>query len=83
MSPTLQMLWESTPHDRVSDSLQQKLDHFMLYEDQITQQLGWQFTVELESAWDDLHGAQLDDAFEQGFLTAFRLWVEVSAIGAK
>lgn len=81
MSPTLQMLWESIPHGRVSGPLRQKLDRFMLYEDQITQQLGWQFTMDLESAWDDLHAAQLDDAFEQGFLTAFRLWMEVSALG--
>lgn len=83
MSPTLQTLWESASPGHVSEPLQQKSDRFMLYEDQIRERLGWQFTMELESAWDDLHAAQLDDAFEQGFLTAFRLWAEVSVLGVR
>lgn len=78
MSPTLQILWESASPGCVSDSFQQKADRFLLYEAQITEQLGLQFTMQLESAWDELHGAELDRAFEQGFLTAFRLWMEVS-----
>lgn len=81
MSPTLQVLWESVPSKRPSESLQQKLDRFLVYEDQISQCLGLRFTTELENAWDDLHAAELDRAYEAGFVTAFRLWAEVSATG--
>ena len=80
MSPTLQTLWESASPNHISDPLRQKFDRLLLYENQVREQLGWQFTMELESAWDDVHAAQLDDAFERGFLTAFRLWMEVSAL---
>lgn len=83
MTPTLQMLWESASSCHAAEPLQKKLDRFMMLESQVQEQLGWHFTMDLESAWDDVHAAQLDDAYERGFLTAFRLWMEVSAIDAR
>lgn len=81
MSPTLQMLWEFNSPNHVPDPLQQKLDRFMVLESQVQEQFGWRFVMDLEAAWDELHEAQLDRAFEQGFLAAFRLWAEVWALG--
>lgn len=80
MTPMLQILLESTQVKEKPGPLEQKIDRFLIYENQVSEQLGWQFTMELESAWDELRAAELDRAYEQGFLTAFRLWQEVTAL---
>ena len=77
MTPILEILLEATRPKELPKPFQEKLDRFMVLENQLQEQLGWQFTMDLESAWDDLHAAELDRAYEQGFLTAFRLWMEL------
>lgn len=81
MTPILEILLEATRPKEPPKPFQEKLDRFMVLENQLQEQLGWQFTMDLESAWDELHAASLDRAYEEGFLTAFRLWMEVSALG--
>lgn len=81
MTPILEILLEATRPKEPPKPFQEKLDHFMVLENQLQEQLGWQFTMDLESAWDELHAAELDRAYEHGFITAFRLWMEVSALG--
>lgn len=80
MTPMLQILLESTQVKEKPGPLEQKRDRFLIYENQVSKQLGWHFTMELESAWDELHAAELDRAYEQGFLAAFRLWQEVTVL---
>ena len=83
MTSILEILLEATQPKEPSKLLQQKLDRFLVLESRLQEQLGLQFTTDLESAWDELHAADLDRAYEHGFLTAFRLWMEVSAIDAR
>lgn len=80
MTPILEILLEATRPKEPPEPFQEKLDRFMVLENQLQEQLGWQFTMDLESAWDELHAAELDRAYEEGFLTAFRLRMEVSAL---
>lgn len=77
MTPILEILLEATQSKELPKPLQEKLDRFMALESQVQEQLGWQFTMDLESAWDELHATDLDRAYEHGFLTAFRLWMEL------
>lgn len=78
MLPTLQTLWESTPSSATDKPVQKRLERLLLYENQVQEHLGWKFAIEMERAWDDLHHAEIERAFEQGFLTAWKLWAEVS-----
>lgn len=80
MTSILQILLESTQTRKTPEALEQKRDRFLIYENQVSEQLGWHFTMELESAWDELHAAELDRAYEQGFLAAFRLWQEITLL---
>lgn len=80
MLPTLQILWEAARSTRTDASFQEKQERFRACEDKIQAQLGLDFVDELDNAWDDLHLAELDCAFEQGFLAAFRLWAEMCSL---
>lgn len=79
MLPTLKILWETTDSTRIETSFKEKQERFGACEEKIHTHLGLDFANELLNAWDDLHMAELDRAFEQGFLAAWRLWAEVSA----
>lgn len=79
MLPTLQILWESARSTAMGQTSKEKLKRFRACEDKIVAQFGLEFVDELENAWDELHLAELDRAYQAGFLTAFQLWMEVSS----
>lgn len=80
MLPTLQILWEAACPTKMDASFKEKQELLRACEDKIHAQFGLDFVDELENAWNDLHMAELDCAFEQGFLAAFRLWVEMCSL---
>ena len=80
MSPILQILQEFSHTTAVEPSYTEKLQNLIVLQEKIQHQFGLSFLDEFSAAWNDLHMAELDRAYEQGFLTAFRLWAEVSAM---
>lgn len=54
-----------------------ELDHLIALQDEIQARFGLDFLDEWDAAWTARHSAEVDRAYEQGFLTAFRLWMEV------
>ena len=78
MLPTLQILQQAQTTSILKEEVTKKVERLLLYENQVQEHLGWKFAIEMERAWDDLHHAEIERAFEQGFLTAWKLWAEVS-----
>lgn len=83
MSPILQALQESVQWEHSDPEQSKKLNRLISLHNKVQTQFGLDFVNELSTAWDELHDAELDRAYEEGFLTAFRLWMEVSAIDAR
>lgn len=83
MLPTLQILQQAQTTTTRKEELTQKLECFLTYEEKIRSQFGLGFLNKMENAWDELHAAELDDAYEAGFLAAWKLWAEVSSIAAE
>lgn len=81
MTPTLQILWDSAQPSSSASAAKEKMQKLIPLQDKIQTQFGLEFLDQWDRAWDDLHLSELDCAFEQGFLAAFRLWMEVSAMG--
>lgn len=80
MLPTLQILQQAQTTSILKEEVTKKVERLLLYENQVQEHLGWKFAIEMERAWDELHGVQLDDAYTAGFLAAWKLWAEVSSI---
>lgn len=80
MTPTLQILWDSARPSGSASETQEKLQRLIDLQDKIQTQFGLAFLDQWDRAWDDLHMVELDRAFEQGFLAAFQLWMEVSSL---
>lgn len=81
MSTIIQALQESVQWEHSDPAQDKKLNKLISLHNKIQAQFGLDFINELSTAWDDLHLTELDRAYEEGFLTAFRLWMEVSALG--
>ena len=81
MSPILQALQEFVQWERPRPSDGEKLQKLIALQDKIQARFGLDFVNELCAAWDDFHMEELDRAYEDGFLTAFRLWMEVAGHG--
>lgn len=79
MSPTLKALWEEPQQDRLHGVSRQTREICSAYIDQVTQALGIPFTDALTDAIDREREEILENAYEQGFLTAFRLWMDAVA----
>lgn len=80
MSPTLEILHEAIQFGKPDITYQKKLNNLISFQDKVQAQFGLDFLNEFTNAWDDLHMVELDRAFEQGFLAAFQLWMEVSSL---
>lgn len=81
MSPIIQALQDSVQQKHPDPAEQEKLHKLIALQDKVQARFGLDFVNELSTAWDDLHLSELDHAYEEGFLTAFRLWMEVAALG--
>lgn len=81
MLPTLKIFWEHSRENIAVRPSPEARQRFRACEDKIQAQLGLDFVDELDNAWNDIHLGELDRAYEQGFLDAFRLWAEVTAVG--
>lgn len=76
MSPTLQLLWTQPQQDLsrpISPEIRQRCHAYL---EQITDTFGIPFTDALTNAMDAEQDARVEAAYQQGFLTAFHLWME-------
>lgn len=76
LSPTLQLLWTQPQQDLsrpISPEIRQRCRAYL---DQVTQAFGIPFTDALTNAMDAEHDARVEAAYQQGFLTAFHLWMD-------
>ena len=78
MLPTLQILYEAGSFTPISAELKQKSAAYHTYQDQIRERFGLTFVNGMDDALNDYQLAELDRAFEQGFLAAWKLWAEVT-----
>lgn len=79
MLPTLQLLWTQSQEDLSRPISPEILQRSHAYLEQITQTFGVEFTDALTNAVDVEQDARVEAAYEQGFLTAFHLWMEAFA----
>ena len=79
MTPTLKILWEEPQQDRLHGGSRQIRERCGAYLEQIEQTLGVSFTDAFTEAIDREREEILENAYEQGFLTAFRLWMDAVA----
>lgn len=76
MLPTLQLLWTQSQEELsrpISPEIRQRGHAYL---EQITQTFGVEFTDTLTNAVDVEQDARVEAAYEQGFLTAFHLWMD-------
>lgn len=76
MSPTLQLLWTQSQQELsrpISPEIRQRCRGYL---QQITDAFGVPFTDALTNAMDAEQGARVEAAYQQGFLTAFHLWMD-------
>ena len=78
MSPILQALQESVEYNNRTPATLEMLQRLSALQDKIKAEFGMPFLNEYSDAWNDLHLDEIDRAYEAGFVTAFRLWMEVS-----
>lgn len=79
MSSTLQLLWTQSQQELsrpISPEIRQRSRAYL---EQVTQTFGVEFTDALTDAVDVERDARVEAAYEQGFLTAFHLWMDASA----
>lgn len=77
MLPILDLLWTrpQLEHRRtIPPEVRQRCHAYL---DQITQAFGVEFTDDLTNAIGVEQDARVEAAYEQGFLTAFHLWMDV------
>ena len=80
MLPTLRILQQAQTRSVLKEEITEKAGRFLLYEEKIQGQFGLDFVNQMENAWEELHTAQLDDAYTAGFLAAWKLWAEVTTL---
>lgn len=80
MSTIIQALQESVEYSSRNPATLEMLQRLNALQDKIKAEFGMPFLNEYSDAWNDIHLDEIDRAYEHGFLTAFRLWMEVSAI---
>ena len=76
MLPTLDLFWTQPQQDLsrpISPEIRQRC---RVYLEQVTQAFGIEFTDALTNAVDVEQDARVEAAYEQGFLTAFHLWMD-------
>lgn len=83
MLPTIQILYEAGSYTPISAELKQKSAAYHAYQDQIREQFGLTFVNGMDDALNDYQLAELDRAFEQGFLAAWNLWAEVCSVTSR
>lgn len=79
MLPTLELLWTQPQQELarpVSPEVRQRCHAYL---EQITQTFGLEFTDALTGAVDAEGDARAEAAYQQGFLTAFHLWMDAFA----
>lgn len=77
MSPTLNLLWTQSQQELsrpISPEIRQRCHGYL---EQVAQTFGIEFTDALTNAVDIEQDARVEAAYEQGFLTAFHLWMDV------
>ncbi len=79
MSPTIEPLWREYFDNGPHCAAQELRQTCHCYLERISQVLGMEFTDALTGAIDDQHAAELENAYKEGFVTAFRLWMEMAA----
>lgn len=77
MSPILYSFWTECQQDLQRPIPLEVHQKCHLYLEQVTQTFGIAFTDELTSAIDDEKDIEVQNAYEKGFVTAFRLWAEM------
>lgn len=80
MLSTIQILYEAGPYTPISDEYKKKSAEYQTYQDQIREHFGLAFVDGMDHALNEFHLTEVDRAFEQGFLAAWKLWVEVSGV---
>lgn len=79
MSPTLNLLW-TQPQQELSRPISPEIrQRCHIYLEQVAQTFGIEFTDALTAAVDVEQDARVEAAYEQGFLTAFHLWMDAFA----
>lgn len=76
MLPTLQLLWTQSQQELSRPIPLEIRQRCRAYLDQVTQTFGVEFTDALTNAVDTEQDARVEAAYEQGFLTAFHLWMD-------
>lgn len=77
MSPTLHLLWTQSQQE-LSRPIPPEIHRpCSAYLEQVTQTFGVGFTDALTNAVDIEQDARVEAAYEQGFLTAFHLWMDI------
>ena len=79
MSPSLEPLWREYLENGPRPARKELRETSHFYLERVTQALGIEFTDALTGAIDDQHEEDMQSAYAEGFLTAFRLWMEMSA----
>lgn len=79
MSPTLQLLWTQSQQELTRPISPEIRQRCRAYLEQVTQTFGVEFTDALTGAVDVEQDARVEAAYEQGFLTAFHLWMDAFA----
>jgi len=76
MLPTLQLLWTQAQQDlspHIDPKIRQRCHGYL---EQVTDAFGIPFTDALTNAMDAEESARVEAAYQQGFLTAFHLWMD-------
>ena len=73
----IEILQEAAAPERTPEGGREALKAYLVYEEQVQEAFGTKFVNEMTSAADALHQDELSGAYEQGFLNAFQLWLEV------
>lgn len=79
MSRTMEPLWREYFENGPRHTTQELRQTCHCYLERVTQTLGLEFTDALTGAIDDQHVEELENAYREGFVTAFRLWMEMAA----
>lgn len=76
MLPSLDLLW-TQPQQELSRPISPEIrQRCHAYLEQVAQTFGIEFTDALTGAVDAEQDARVEAAYQQGFLTAFHLWME-------
>lgn len=79
MSPILNSLWTQYEENHYQLPPAEVRERSHEYFERITKAFGIKFTDDLTNAISEEQSYELENAYQQGFLTAFQLWMEVFA----